>query len=175
MDVLECIKNRRSIRNFLAKDVENSKINILIDAARHAPSAGNVQDWFFVIVRNNNIKKRIAEAAYNQNFIGTAPVIIIYFADKIRISRSYGERGKNLYSLQDSGAAIQNILLAAYNLGLGTCWIGAFNEKEVEAIMQAPEGYRAVGIIPVGYPAEKPKSNRRDISEIISYEQFKKE
>ena len=173
MDVLEAIKGRRSIRAFKSEDVPPEIVEKLIDAARWAPSAGNIQPWEFIIVRNPEIKRNLAKAALNQSFIEEAPVVIVVCADEIRSSQGYGVRGKTLYCIQDTAAATQNIHLAAYSLGLGTCWVGAFNEEEARKILEIPEGVRPVAIIPVGYPAEKPSArNRRPLNQIIHYEKF---
>jgi len=173
MDVLEAIKGRRSIRAFKSKAVSTEIVEKLIDAARWAPSAGNIQPWEFIIVRNPEIKRNLAKAALNQSFIEEAPVVIVVCADEIRSSQGYGVRGKTLYCIQDTAAATQNIHLAAYSLGLGTCWVGAFNEEEARKILEIPQGVRPVAIIPVGYPAEKPPArNRRPLNQIIHYEKF---
>ena len=173
MDVLEAIKGRRSIRAFKSEDVPPEIVEKLIDAARWAPSAGNIQPWEFIIVRNPEIKRNLAKAALNQSFIEEAPVVIVVCADEIRSSQGYGVRGKTLYCIQDTAAAAQNIHLAAYSLGLGTCWVGAFNEEEAREILEIPQGVRPVAIIPVGYPAEKPSArNRRPLNQIIHYEKF---
>ena len=173
MDVLEAIKRRRSIRAFQKSDVAPEIVEKLIDAARWAPSAGNIQPWEFIIVRNPEIKRNLAKAALNQSFIEEAPVVIVVCADEFRSSQGYGVRGKTLYCIQDTAAATQNIHLAAYSLGLGTCWVGAFNEEEARRILEIPQGVRPVAIIPVGYPAEKPSArNRRPLNQIIHYEKF---
>lgn len=173
MDVLEAIRGRRSIRAFKSQAVSIEIVERLIDAARWAPSAGNIQPWEFIIVRNPEIKWKLAEAALNQSFIEEAPVVIVVCADEIRSSQGYGVRGKTLYCIQDTAAATQNIHLAAYSLGLGTCWVGAFNEEEAGKILEIPQGVRPVAIIPVGYPAEKPPvQNRRPLHKILHYEKF---
>jgi nitroreductase len=173
MDVFEAIKGRRSIRAFQNRDIPQEMVDRLIDAARWAPSAGNIQPWEFIIVRKPETKRKLAEAALEQTFIEEAPVVIVVCADENRSSQGYGTRGKTLYCLQDTAAATQNIHLAAYALGLGTCWVGAFREDEAKKILNIPSGVRPVAIIPVGYPAEKPQPrNRRPINQIIHYESF---
>jgi nitroreductase len=173
MDVLEAIKGRRSIRAFKNQDVPAEIVEKLIDAARWAPSAGNIQPWEFIIVRKPEIKRRLVEAALDQTFIEEAPVVIVVCADENRSSQGYGERGKILYCIQDTAAATQNIHLAAYSLGLGTCWVGAFREEEAREILKIPQGVRPMAIIPVGYPAEAPSPrSRRSISRIVHYETF---
>ncbi|MBS7608290.1 nitroreductase family protein [Candidatus Bathyarchaeota archaeon] len=173
MDVFEAIRGRRSIRAFRETDVPQETVEKLIEAASWAPSAGNIQPWEFIVVRNPETKRRLAEAALGQSFIEEAPVVIVVCADEERSARGYGTRGKTLYCIQDTAAAIQNIHLAAYALGLGTCWVGAFREEEARKILEIPDGVRPVAIIPVGYPAESPSPrSRRPLKQIIHYEKF---
>lgn len=173
MDVFEAIKGRRSIRAFKKDAVSHACVERLIDAARWAPSAGNIQPWEFVIVKKQEAKRRLVEAARGQSFIEEAPVVIVVCADENRSSQGYGERGKTLYCIQDTAAAIQNINLAAHSLGLGTCWIGAFDEEEASDVLKIPEGVRPVAMVPVGYPGESPsRRRRRPLNEIVHYESF---
>jgi nitroreductase len=176
MDVLNAIKGRRSIRVFQKKDVSAETVEKLIDAARWAPSAGNIQPWEFIIVRKPEIKRRLAEAALGAAFIEEASVVIVVCANENRSSQGYGIRGKTLYCIQDTAATIQNLHLVAYSLGLGTCWIGAFGEEEAREILKIPSGIRPVAIIPVGYPAEAPSPpSRRPINQMVHYETFEVE
>jgi nitroreductase len=173
MELSEAIKGRRSIRAFKKQDVPEEIVEKLIDAASWAPSAGNIQPWEFVIVRKPAVKKRLAQAALNQEFVEEAPVVIVVCADEERSSMGYSFRGRTLYCIQDTAAATQNILLTAYSLGLGACWIGAFNEDEAKKAVNAPEGIRPVAIIPVGYANEAPSQrDRRPISQIMHQESF---
>jgi len=174
MDVLEAIKGRRSVRAFDgAKDVSEKIVEGLIDAARWAPSAGNVQPWEFIVVRSPEGKKRLAEAAFNQSFIEEASVVIVVCADENRSSEGYGQRGRTLYCIQDTAAAIQNIHLAAYSAGLGTCWVGAFKEEEASEVLNIPRGTRPVAMIPVGYTSKFPSPrSKRPLGEIVHHEVF---
>ena len=173
MNVFEAIKERRSIRSFKEQDVKEEDIEMLIEAARWAPSAGNIQPWEFIIVRKHELKKELAEAAFGQAFVEEAPIVIVVCADENRSFQGYSVRGKTLYCIQDTAAAIQNIHLTAHSLGLGTCWIGAFNEEKVVKILKVPNGVRPVAIVPIGYPAESPAPrNRRPISQIVHDETF---
>jgi len=173
MDVLEAVKGRRSIRAFKNEDVPAEIVEEIIDAARWAPSAGNIQPWEFIIVRKPKIKRRLVEAALDQVFIEEAPVVIVVCANEERSSQGYRVRGETLYCIQDTAAAIQNIHLTAYSLGLGTCWVGAFREEEAREILKIPRGMRPVAIIPVGYPAEAPTApSRKSTSQIVHYETF---
>ena len=173
MEVFEAIKGRRSVRAFQRRDVSDGDVAKLIDAAIWAPSAGNIQPWEFVIIRKPEGKRRLVEAAWGQSFIEEAGVVIVVCASENRSSQRYGDRGKSLYCIQDTAAAIQNIHLAACSLGLGTCWVGAFKEQEVSQILNVPEGMRPVAIVPVGYAAESasPRS-KRPMDQIVHNETF---
>jgi nitroreductase len=173
MDVFEAIRGRRSIRSFKKRGISDESVTNLIDAAMWAPSAGDIQPWEFVIVRKSETKRKLVEAALGQSFIEEAPVVIVVCANENRSSQRYGSRGKTLYCIQDTAAAIQNIHLTAYSLGLGTCWIGAFSEEEAREILNVPQGIRPVAIIPVGHPAESPSPrSKRSMSQIVHQETF---
>ncbi len=168
MEIFEAIKGRRSIRAFREQNVEEETIKRLIEAGTWAPSAGNIQPWEFIIVRESETKKKLSKASLNQRFLEEAPVLIIVCANEIKSARGYGKRGSTLYCIQDTAAATQNIHLAAFSLGLGTCWVGAFDENEAREILHMPEGIRPVAIVPVGYPNEKPEPRKRKpMSEIV--------
>lgn len=173
MNVLEAIKRRRSVRRFLREDIPDEVVTALMDVMRWAPSAGNRQPWEFVVVRDEGIKKRVAEAAYGQMFIAEAPVVIVVCADPRRSAARYGDRGINLYCIQDTAAATQNLHLAAVEMNLGTCWVGAFDEDLVAQTIGAPRGIRPVAIVPVGRPAETPAPRpRRSLEEIVHRDRF---
>ena len=173
MDVFEAIEKRRSVRAYTSEGVSEEDVERLIEAARLAPSAGNIQPWKFVIVTNAERKRRLSDAALHQTFIEEAPVVIVVCADVERSSWGYGSRGANLYCLQDTAAATENMLLAAQALGLATCWVGAFYEDAVAKVINAPKNLRPVAIVPVGNPAEKPRAPpRRSMREIVHYEKF---
>jgi nitroreductase len=173
MDVLEAINGRRSVRAFKSDNIPSEIIEKLIDAAKWAPSAGNIQSWEFVIVRESGIKRSLAEAALHQSFIEEAPVVVVVCANENRSLQGYGDRGRDLYCIQDTAAAAQNLLLYAYSVGLGTCWVGAFKEDEARKILKIPDGIRPVAIIPVGHPAEVPQQrSRRPMNLFVHYETF---
>src|SRR3990170_7134283 len=173
MELQEAIKGRRSIRNFKKQNVPEETITQLIEAATYAPSAGNIQPWQFIIVKNPTVKRKLAESALNQNHVKDAPVVIVVCADEKSSSMGYGTRGRTLYCLQDTAAATQNILLAAHSLGLGTCWVGTFNEDEVKETLKAPEGIKPVAMIPLGYPNKVTRQRgRRLLNQIVHYDCF---
>jgi nitroreductase len=173
MDVFDAIRNRRSIRSYDEETVTEDQIETLIEAASYAPSAGNIQPWEFVVVRDPQIKTRLSVAALHQAFIEEASVVIVVCANEVRSRQGYGSRGANLYCIQDTAAATENLLLAAYALGLGTCWIGAFREDAARRALSVPSHLRPVAIIPVGIPSESPSPRRRrPLAEIIHRETF---
>lgn len=182
MDVFEAIKKRRTVRRFdPAREVTDEQVKKLLEAAQWASSAGNLQARFFVVVRDEAVKKRLAEAAVRQMFIAEAPVVFVVCADLERSASKYGIRGGELYALQDATLAAQNLWLAATGMparhslgedgGLAFGWVGAFSEREVSQILELEEGLRPVAIMPLGYPAESPspppRRPLREISKII--------
>ncbi len=163
MNILEIIKTRRSVREFIDRKIPENAIDVLIEAIRWAPSAGNLQSRKFYFVFNEELRKKLAQAELKQNFasfITRAPLVVVACADHQLASR-YGERGIRLYSIQDTAASVQNLLLAAHDLGLGTCWVGAFKEENVKEILNLPDNLVPVAVIPVGYPALTPKAPDR--------------
>ncbi|HKZ94576.1 MAG TPA: nitroreductase family protein [Candidatus Bathyarchaeia archaeon] len=173
MDVIEAIKSRRSVRAFTDQPVSEEEVEKLIDAARWAPSAGNIQPWEFIVARDPEVKRGLCEAALNQKFIEEAPVVIVVCANPARSGQGYGSRGINLYCLQDTAAATQNILLAAHAMELATCWVGAFKEEKAKQVLNAPDGLRPIAIIPVGHADENPRARpRRSLSDIVHREAF---
>ncbi|MBI5179929.1 MAG: nitroreductase family protein [Nitrospirae bacterium] len=160
MDVLKAVKERRSIRNFQKKELPNDAVDKLIDAIIWAPSAGNLQSRKFYFIKDAELKQQIASAAFGQNFIAETPLTIVACTDN-KISKRYGDRGTHLYSIQDVSASIINMMLVAHELGLGTVWVGAFDEWQVFEILNLPKNLRPVAIIPVGYPAKIPSAPRR--------------
>jgi nitroreductase len=160
-EIMEVIRRRFSCRSFRPEPVPRQQLSELIDAARWAPSAGNLQPWRFVVVEDGAARRAIAASAYGQRFIADAPAVIVVCVVAAESSRVYGDRGRHLYCLQDSAAAVENLLLAATGAGLGTCWIGAFDEAAVARALVLEAGWRPVALIPVGYPDEQPRRRSR--------------
>jgi nitroreductase len=160
MSILDTIKNRRSIRDFKDQEIPDEAIGTLIEAIRWAPSAGNLQSRKFYFIFNKDMKKKLAEAALNQNFIAQAPLVVVACLDR-KIAARYGERGVNLYSIQDVAASVMNMMLTANELGLGSVWVGAFNEFDVFEQLNLPHDLRPIAIVPIGFPAKIPKPTPR--------------
>lgn len=173
MDLFEAIEGRRSIRAYLPDPVKEEDLRRILEAAIKAPSAGNLQPWEFIVVKDPEIKRKLTEAALGQEFIEEAPIVIVVCANTMRSSSVYGSRGASLYCIQDTAAAIQNMLLAAYALGYGTCWVGAFYEDEVSRILGLPSYIRPVAIVPLGKPAEHPSPRpRRPLKEVVHLNKY---
>jgi nitroreductase len=163
MNILDVIKHRRSVRDFTDRKIPESAIDVLVEALRWAPSAGNLQSRKFYFVFNEDIRNKLAQTGFKQDFvsfIARAPLVIVACAD-LRITSRYGDRGAHLYCIQDTAASVQNLLLAAHELGLGTCWVGAFKEEKVREVLDLPDNLRPVVLVPVGYPARTPKAPDR--------------
>ncbi len=170
MDVMECIKQRRSIRCFMPTPVPQDTLEKVLQAATWAPSAGNWQSWHFVVVTSPELRQGLVKAASDQEFIAEAPAVVVVCAEPGRGEQTYGDRARTLYCLQDTSAATMNLMLAAHALGLGTCWVGDFDEAAVSRLLHIPEQYRPVAVVPIGYPDEAPNSRwRRPLREVVEY------
>lgn len=160
MDVLEAIRKRRSIRRFQDRALSPEAVEQLADALILAPSAGNLQSRKFYFVANQDLRCQLAKAAWDQKYLTQAPLLIIGCTDD-EIQWKYGDRGKDLFSVCDVANSIQGMMLLATELGLGTVWVGSFEEDKVRSILQIPANLKPVAIVPVGYPNEEPEAPPR--------------
>ncbi len=169
MDVSQAIKNRRSIRSFLDKDIEPQKLDLVLEAARLAPSASNRQEWKFIVVKDKGKKTKLTTAAFNQGFIGEAAAVIVACATE---AQAVMRCGQPRYTV-DLSIAMSFIMLQAQELGLGTCWIGAFDEARVKEILGVPDDVRVVALTPLGYPAEEPAAKpRKSLEDIVCFDAY---
>jgi len=152
VNLFQAIRERRSVRAFTSEAVPDAMVKAMMDAARWAPSAGNCQARDFILVKDPLVKRALAEAAFQQQFIETAPITIVVCAHEGRSARRYGRRGEALYCLLDAAAATQNLLLAAHALGLGGCWVGAFDDRQVKDVLHLPAEIKPVALVPIGVP-----------------------
>ena len=155
MDAMECLRTRRSIRKFKDRSVPFELIGNILEAGRLAPSAGNIQEWKFILVTDYKAREDIAMAACMQTWMVDAPVFIVICSDPNKAERMYGKKGETLYCIQNSAAAMENMLLAIHAQGLGSCWVGACDESKVKQALNIPGNIHVMGILPVGYPAEE--------------------
>jgi len=170
MEVSTAISQRCSVRAYKATDIEEDKLNKVLEAARLSPSASNRQEWKFVVVKNKETRKKLAKAAFGQSFIAEAPVVIVACGTE---SKSMMACGQAAYTV-DVSIACAFMILQACELGLGTCWIGSFKEDEAKKILSIPEQVRVVAMTPVGYPDE-PRSEkfRKSLSQIVCWEKYR--
>jgi nitroreductase len=170
MEFGEVLKRRRSIRKFEGREVPDERISEILELAKLSPSAGNLQARKVIVVKNKEIKEKLARAALDQDFIAEASVVFVIIACPEESAGRYGERGKNLYALQDATIFASYLQLVATNLGLASYWVGAFREEEVKNILELEETLVPIAIIPVGYAAEEPrKTPRKDLDEFVKY------
>jgi len=161
-------ERRFSCRSFTDTPLDRDAVTSLLEAARWAPSGGNLQPWRFVVVRDRARRLRLARAAHDQGFLAQAPVVIVVCAVPEESAGIYGERGRELFCLQDSAAAAENLLLAAVEGGLGACWVGAFDEAGVARELGLAAGWRPVALLALGHPAERePPRSRRRMDEVV--------
>jgi len=179
MELFEAIKTRRSTRRFLDKPIEEEKLNQLLDAVRQAPSWANMQCWRFVVVKDPATRQKLSDLSYVESFfaplgykanpakkgIAEAPVVIVACADPSQSGSLWGQD----YYLTDMGIASQTLMLAARGLGLGTVFVGVFDEEKIRELLGIPSSIRVVGIFPLGYPREEKKEgpSRKPIEEIV--------
>jgi nitroreductase len=184
MDLFEAIRTRRSVRKFLDRPLEDDKLEQILEAVRQAPSWANFQCWRFLVVKEKAAKERISELSYVESFfapagykanpakkaLAEAPVVIVACADP---SRS-GVLWDQTYYMTDLGIACQNLMLAARGLGLGTVFVGVFDEAKVRELLNIPQNIRVVGLFPVGYPFEEKAGGpmRKPLNEIVFNEKW---
>ncbi len=170
MNVTDSIRTRKSVREYVDKPIENEKLNIVLEAGRLAPSASNRQEWRFVVVSNLETRKKLAEAVNGRTFVGKVPIVIVACAET---DGHIMMCGQPCYPI-DVAIALDHITLAAVELGLGTCWIGAFEEKRVKEILCIPEEIHVVDLLPIGYPSDpsQVEKERLPLDKIVKYEHW---
>jgi nitroreductase len=166
MDVHEAIRDRRSIRKYKDTEVEDEKVKEILEAGQWAPSASNKQPWHFIVVRDKDMREKLAKAHAYGRFMKESPVVIVVLGEPARHPR---------YNLADPHNAVQNMLLAAYAQGLSTCWMGV-RDTDIEPVfrklLNVPDDLRVVCSISVGYGNQERTSNRRSLDELVSWETF---
>jgi len=169
MEVFEAIKKRYSVRSYKSDPIPEEKLKKVLEAARLAPSAHNAQEWKFIVVKDEQKRKKLAEAAMNQTFVGEAPVVIA----AVSLNPEHIMSCEVPAYAVDLAIAVDHMTLQAVEEGLGTCWIGAFNQQRVKEILNIPQRYKVVALLPLGYPADSPTpKERKSLEEIVCYENF---
>jgi len=170
MDVFEAISKRRSIRKYQNVPVEQEKINVLLEAARLGPSAANIQPCHFIVVTDPVMRASLREA-YGAEWFGQAPVVIVVCANT---KEAWKRRDGENYWIVDGGISMQNIVLMATELGLGTCWIAALDEGKLRKVLNIPKDFKVIAMTPVGYPAEEkpPATDRKPLESMLHKEKW---
>ncbi|MFC1928091.1 nitroreductase family protein [Chloroflexota bacterium] len=184
MEVLEAIKSRRSIRRYKATPVDDKTLELVLEAARWAPSWANTQCWRFIVVRDASIKDKLADTLRSARPDGknaateavrNAPVVIVACAELKKSGYYHGEptTDKGDWYMFDVALAMQNLALAAHSLDLGMVQVGLFDAKKVASILEVPEGFCVVSMTPLGYPDQEPGTvPRKELSEIVFYDKY---
>ena len=168
MDFAQVVEERHSVRAFQGREVDRATLESIVRAARRAPSAGNLQAYKVAVVESPPVRRALAQAALDQDFVAQAPAVLVFLADATASGVKYGRRGETLYAVQDATIACAYAQLAACDAGLGSCWVGAFHEDGVRSALHVDEGLRPVALLPLGYPAEDPRvTPRRPLSEML--------
>lgn len=172
MDFNKLIKERHSIRRFKDKKIPETKLNKIIEASRRAPSAGNLQAYEIIIVKDAQRKTELSHAALNQSSVKSAPVVLVFLADVVKSGSRYSTRGRTLYAVQDATIACVYAQLMAANVGLSSVWVGAFSESKVKNVIKA-RNMKPVALLPIGYSDEIPFiTTRRGIKEFTHREEL---
>ncbi len=168
MELLDITMRRRSIRAFADRPLEEEKLQRILEIVSLAPSAGNLQAHEIYVVTDRRQKQALAKASLGQEFVAAAPVVLVFCACPERSAGRYGERGRNLYSLQDATIACTYAMLAVTDLGLATVWVGAFGDNAVSCAIGLKADIRPVALLPIGYAAEHPTAtSRRSLSDLV--------
>jgi nitroreductase len=162
MEIMEAITKRRSIRRFKSQEVEQWKLDMALDAARWAPSSKNSQPWEFIIIKDRNTLEKIAAESTYGKHIAQAPLAVAFVTDP----------SKSNWHEVDGALATQNFTLAAWALGLGTCWTGTMNREKVKEILDIPVEKNLLTVLPLGYPAEEGRAHRDELSSFIHFERY---
>lgn len=177
MDLFQALHERRSVRKYKLDPVPADTLTKILDAARVAPSWSNLQCWKFIVVRDPETRSRLAESLFDKNpakkaLKEQAPVTIVLCADPKESGAQYSEDYSNYYML-DAGLAMQQFMLAAHAEGLGTCWVGWFDEAKVREICRIPADQRVIALTPLGVPAVQPSPRpRKELEEIVYTEEW---
>ncbi len=165
MTPIDPILNRRSIRCYESKEIPEEVMRQILETGRQAPSAANRQPIHFVIVKDHEVAKKFSNMPFN-GFIKESPVVIVACADT-------GSLLTGKWAVVDATIAMQNMVIAAWTLGVGSCWIGAFDEKRVKESLKIPDKWKVVALITLGYPAEEPKpKNKKSFEDLFSFDTF---
>ena len=187
METLEAIRTRRSLRKYSGRPVEPEKLQAVLEAVRQAPSWANSQCWSLIVVEQREVREKLSELSYVESFfsaygyssnpardaLAQAPIVIVACADPARSGNLYGQQ----YYMADMGIAMENLMLAAHDQGLGSVFVGVFQEDQLKSLLKIPDSVKVVGLFPLGYPEGGAKSGppRKPLNEFVHYGEWNAE
>ena len=164
VSLVDVVLSRRSIRRYEQKEIPKDVLDKILEAGRQAPSAANKQPWHFIVLTDSEIKKELSKGMFNR-FIKDAPITVVGCAHKDLIASKW--------SIVSTTIALQNMVVAAWAMGIGSCWVGDFSEEKVKKLLNIPESWNIVALVSFGYPAEKPQPRKKKtIEKIVSFNKF---
>jgi len=164
MSLVDVVLNRRSIRRYEPKEIPRDVLDKILEAGRQAPSAANKQPWHFIVLTDSEIKKELSKGMFNR-FIKDAPITVVGCANKDLIASKW--------AIVSTTIALQNMVVAAWAMGIGSCWVGDFSEEKVKKLLNIPESWNIVALVSFGYPAEKPQPRKKKtIEKTVSFNKF---
>ncbi len=171
MDFFEVIRNRFSVRAYQPRPVDDALLDKVLGAANDAPSAFNAQAYEMVVIRDAGKKEALAKACWNQMFVAQAPVVVAFFANPARNREKLGPESAGVYSHEDATIACAHAHLAATAVGLGSCWIAAYDQKTVNEVVETPGSWRSVALLAIGHPTEtQAPRQRRPLHDVVYVE-----
>lgn len=169
-DFFQTVRHRHSVRQYLVQDVGRDKLHAILETASAAPSAGDLQSYRIVVVQDPATRQALRLAAGNQDFIAQAPVCMIFCADPQRAAEKYGTRGRNLFAMQDATIACAYAQLAVVAAGMGSTWVGQFDEQLVREALRLDGRFLPVAMLSIGFPAAMPElTPRRHLEDVVQY------
>jgi nitroreductase len=175
------IRTRRSVRKYTDQPVSDEILTQILESARLAPSGNNMQPWHFIVIRSKETRQRLAEVSHKQAWMAAAPVFIVCIADiraRLRVNGSFSVDEKSpqfelKQAIRDTSIAVEHMVLEAESLGLSTCWIAWFDQKDVRPVLNIPTDKYVLNILTIGYPDEKPNARpRKPLETIVHYEKW---
>jgi nitroreductase len=164
MSLVDVVLSRRSIRSYEEREIPEDVLDKILEAGRRAPSADNRQPWRFIVLTDYEVKEELSKGSWN-SFVKDSPVTIVGCADTSGLAKKW--------SVVDTSIALQNMVIAAWSMGVGSCWVGDFEEEKVKQLLSIPDRWKVVALVSFGYPAEQPQPRRKKpIEEIVSFDKF---
>ncbi len=166
------LKGRRSIRKYKDKKLSKNALSSILDAIRYSPSAGNLQNYRLIVVEDEKKKEEIAKYCFEQKWMIRAPVLVVVCSDDSDVKRTYEDKSE-IFCRQNAAAGIQNMLLKAYSIGLGSCWVGSFKQEDIRKVLRIPDHINVEAVLSFGFSDEDPKPQKKlDLNDIVHFDEW---